>query len=466
MRLTQFALENGEKTIIIGGFTRWPWSDHRDPTMVPATRLAGRAHEEATKQGSWPMTHIKQILTCLALVLNPWYPMALLADEQHVNYVFNRMQLSDQFYSEGATYADLNRDGSADVISGPYWYAGPDFTERFEIYDPKPFDIKGYSLNFLMFAHDINRDGWQDVLVIGHPGKEVHWFENPRGGSKLWSKHLIFDVVDNESPTLSDLTGDGRPELVFHTAGQLGYAEIPQDDPRQPWQFRAISADQGYTRYNHGLGVGDVNGDGRADLLEKNGWWEQPTAASTEENWQFHPVEFSKAGGAQMFAYDLDGDGDNDVVTSKAAQSYGLAWFEIVAAGESIAFREHTIMGDLPEQNEYGVVFSQLHALAMTDMDGDGVKDIVTGKRFWAHGGRDPGGRDPAVLYWFQTVRDDGRVRFIPHRIDLNSGVGTQVVAGDVNGDDRPDIVVGNKKGAFLFLQRAPSVDQQTGQSQ
>ena len=99
-------------------------------------------------------------------------------------------------------------------------------------------------------------------------------------------------------------------------------------------------------------------------------------------------------------------------------------------------------------------------------MDGDGVKDIITGKRFWAHGGRDLGGRDPAVLYWFQTVRDDGRVRFIPHRIDLNSGVGTQVVAGDVNGDDRPDIVVGNKKGTFLFLQRAPSVDQQTGQSQ
>jgi hypothetical protein len=125
-----------------------------------------------------------------------------------------------------------------------------------------------------------------------------------------------------------------------------------------------------------------------------------------------------------------------------------------------VKFRDLLIMGERPEQNEYGVAFSQLHALDLVDMDRDGVLDIVTGKRFWAHAEHDPGSLQPAVLYWFRTVRDGGKVRFVPYKIDGNSGVGTQVVAGDLSGDDWPDIVVGNKKGTFVFLHRTEEVDQ------
>ena len=163
-----------------------------------------------------------------------------------------------------------------------------------------------------------------------------------------------------------------------------------------------------------------------------------------------------------MLVYDVDGDGDNDVVTSKAAHAYGLAWFENVpGAGGAIEFHEHRIMGERSEENDYGLVISQLHAQALADMDGDGIQDIVTGKRFWAHAEHDPGSLEPAVLYWLQTVRDGKNVRFIPHQIDTNSGVGTQVVAGDINGDKRPDVVVGNKKGTFVFLHHAEEVDKQ-----
>ena len=93
-------------------------------------------------------------------------------------------------------------------------------------------------------------------------------------------------------------------------------------------------------------------------------------------------------------------------------------------------------------------------------MDGDGLKDIVTGKRFWAHGNHgDPEPNAPAVLYWFKLVRHpDKQVDFIPHPIDNDSGVGTQVVAADINGDKFPDLVVGNKKGTFVHLQtKTPS---------
>ena len=379
--------------------------------------------------------------------------------DKFIRHTFKKEQLSKEFFGEGACFGDVNHDGHADIISGPYWYAGPKFLERKEIYPPKPFDVAGYSDNFVSYAHDLNGDGWDDYLVIGFPGAETAWFENPQGKDGHWKRHLVLAVTDNESPMFTDVTGDGQPELVCMTGGQIGYAEIP-DDPTQPWKFRAVSPVRGYQRFTHGIGVGDVNGDGRLDLLEQNGWWEQPKEGDDAEHWTFHEVKFSQAGGAQMFAYDFDGDGDNDVLTSKAAHAYGLTWFENYKDGDEIKFIEHSIMGEKPEENDYGVAFSQLHAVDMADMDGDGVLDFVTGKRWWAHAEHDPGALEPAVLYWFQTVRDNGTARFVPHKIDSDSGVGTQVMAGDFNGDKLPDVVVGSKKGTFIFTHKAEEVDE------
>lgn len=371
-----------------------------------------------------------------------------------------RVVLSEEFFSEGATFADVDGDGSNDIISGPFWYAGSDFRARHAYMPVRRFAISGYARHFFSFAHDFNADGHIDILVIPIPGSPAHWFEHPGRASvtdaATWKEHLALDSVGNESPAFVDLTGDGKPELVFINNGAYGYAMADAANPTAVWKFTPVTPNAGYGGFTHGLGVGDVNSDGRLDLLERGGWWEQTEKPG--ELFRPHAFPFAKSGGSQMFAYDFDGDGDNDVVSVQNAHGWGLSWFEQRRSGDSIGFVPHVILSEQPTETKNGVQFSQMHSLALADIDGDGVQDLVTGKRFYAHGGADPGAHQLQVLYWFRTVRagdpKNGTdvLRFEPHLIDERMGVGTQLTIGDVDGNGQPDILVGNKLGTSIVL--------------
>ncbi len=368
---------------------------------------------------------------------------------------FTKLRLTDAFHAEGAGLGDIDRDGHGDAVYGPYWYAGPDYQTRHEIYPPQDFSPENYSNNFITLIDDINHDEWLDVIVNVWPGKEVVWWKNPGKNAGPWQRHLAHPNVDNESPQLVDIDGDGKRELLFHTGGVLGFAGPVDPAGIDRWLFHPCSENGNWQQYQHGLGSGDINGDGRIDLLMIEGWWEQPEKLLATR-WKKHAFQFGKEG-CQMHVYDVDGDGDGDVISSLAAHGYGLSWFEHVQKNDAIDFVEHPILPAAANESLDGVQFSQPHSLEVVDVNGDGLKDIVTGKRHFAHGARgDVDATGPAVLYWFELGRTPGTptVRYTPHMIDDDSGIGTQFSTGDLNGDGRIDIVTGNKKGGFVFLNK------------
>ena len=393
------------------------------------------------------------VLLCAFSVVN------LFAETQ---ITWKRQQLHGDFYSEGAGIGDINGDGKPDVVAGPFWWEGPAFEKKHAYYEPKIFSINGYSDNFFAYVHDFNADQKNDILILGFPGKEARLYLNPgTHDDKPWPMHIVADVVDNESPVFTDITGDGKPEIVCSTGGRFGWFAPNWEKPTETWPFIAVSDDMKVAKFTHGLGVGDVNGDGKMDLLEARRWWQQPPNPDPKAQiampmWTQHNFAAGVGGGAQMFAYDFDGNGLNDVFTSLAAHRYGVAVFlQNKPAPDKPTWNRVMLASEQPQDNDYGIVFSQPHAAYLADIDGDGIQDIVTGKRYWAHNGHDPDEHGHRVIYWYQTKRDGkGGVDFVPHLVDAESGVGVDVQVGDVNGDKLPDIVVANKAGVYVLTQQ------------
>lgn len=363
-------------------------------------------------------------------------------------------RLHEKFFSEGASAGDIDGDGRVDLVAGPLWFRGPEFKRSFEIAMPREFPISTYSDQFFSQVFDADGDGANDVLVLGFPGKDARLYLNPGHQSldKRWEMHSIAETIDNESPAIVDFVPGRLPEIVCGRGGQYGFYSAGTD-ATQTWNWTPVSRPGTCSgRFAHALGVGDVDGDGRLDILDRTSWWQQPQEIQAGELWQqrtWAPGNYGP-GGAQIHVDDFDGDGDSDILSSHAAHGYGLSWFEQTTEQN---FVQHQIMGQSSTENDYGIVFSQLHAVALADLDGDGLKDIITGKRHRAHQGKDPGGLQQPVLHWFQTLRQEKGVEFVPRLIHGDSGVGVDVLVTDLNSDNRPDIVSASKRGLTIHLQ-------------
>jgi hypothetical protein len=265
------------------------------------------------------------------------------------------------------------------------------------------------------------------------------------------------------------MDGDGKPDAVFLGGGMVCWASADPSNATAPWIVHPVS-EPGYgVVAQHGIGAGDINRDGRMDIVSPYGWWEQPPKGTAGGPWPYHSVMFGRwpragasPGGAELGVYDVNGDGLNDVVTSLEAHGWGLAWYEQKRdKGGAISFTEHMIADDYSSQNPGKVAFSEAHASTFADVDGDGIPDFIVGKRLHAHleSFTDPDPFGPPVLYWFRTVRNPkapGGAEFQPELIHNRSGVGSTVLAIDLNKDGAMDIVTSTNRGTYIFWGKRP----------
>jgi hypothetical protein len=359
---------------------------------------------------------------------------------------------------EAAGVLDVDNDGQLDIVSGDTWYQAPAW---------KPHHVRDvarvgtYYNDFATLPLDVNGDSHLDFVTCSYFGKNVGWVENPGKGDTPWTYHEV-DLPGNiESAWMVDLSGDSVPDVLPNTVNVVVWYEVVKKNDGKGYELK--KHDFGARAAGHGVGSGDVNGDGRIDLLTPKGWFEAPPVPASEtQTWTWHPDWQIGATGIQILARDVDGDGLSDIVYGMG-HDYGLYWLrQGKGSGGERTWTKQAIDTSI----------ASVHTLIWADIDGDSKpNELVTGKRVYAHE-VEPGATDGSVIAWYQfDPNSKGWVRHVifqgeparnapdkpGDRLALKdfppgtAGTGLQLTAIDIDKDGDIDLVCPGKSGLYLF---------------
>ena len=357
---------------------------------------------------------------------------------------FEKTLIADERY-EAAGVFDVNNDGVLDIVSGAYWYPGPRFDRKHKIADIAAHGE--YYDDFSTIPMDVNGDGYTDLVTGGWFGKSLVWYENPKGDpAKPWACHKIAECGNVETTRAWDVDGDGQLEVVPNTPPfpLKVYKLVTDADGKGTGQFaeHVIYPEKS----GHGLGFGDITGNGRGDFVLANGWLEAPDDPLNGQ-WTFHPDFDLGAASVPILVVDVNGSGLNDLIVGQA-HPYGLDWWEQRVEGGKRTWTKHPI----------DPFNSQYHDMHWVDIDGDGQCELVTGKRYRAHCGHDPGGYDPVGIYYFKWTGEGFAKQVIDYGpVRQATGCGIHFAVADLDGNGRLDVVAPGKDGLYLFRNLGPA---------
>lgn len=352
---------------------------------------------------------------------------------------FKPVLVSDERY-ESAGVFDVNNDGVLDIVSGAYWYPGPNFDRKCKIGDIPT--VGEYYDDFSTLPMDINGDGYLDFVTGGWWGGNLRWRENPQGDpTKQWKEHIIAETGNVETTRAWDVDGDGELEIVPNTPGasQKFYKLLRDGQGRPTGAFSEHVMHKPPS--GHGFGFGDIDGDGHGELILNKGFLKVPKDPLNDE-WEFHDeFDLGASASCPIIVADINGDGVAELIVG-TAHGFGLDWWEQKTVGGKRKWTKHPID---PFNSTY-------HDLWWVDIDGDGESELVTGKRYRAHCGHDPGDYDPYGIYYFKwTGEGFSKIPIIygPIRQTKGTGIAMQIV--DLDGKGQLDIVAPGKDGLFIL---------------
>jgi hypothetical protein len=347
---------------------------------------------------------------------------------------FTKTKIASESYESVGVF-DVNNDGFLDIVSGAYWYEGPIFKNRHYIGSTKRFGE--YYDDFSTIPLDVNGDGYMDFVTGGWFSKELIWKENP-GDNSEWKEHLIAHTGNIETTQAWDIDGDGVKEIIPNTPNDslIVYRLVLDVQNKGTGIFEKYAI---LSAHGHGLGFGDINDDGRGDLLVRNGWIEAPERPFGAD-WEFHQEFDLGTASIPMIIADINQDGLADMVVGQG-HDYGLDWYE--QSRSEPKWTKHAI-------DPYN---SQYHTMQWVDIDGDGEKELITGKRYRAHNGRDPGGLEPIGIYYFKWNGEQFSKQVIDYgEYGFGKGTGVFFTVIDINSSGKKDIVVAGKDGLNIFF--------------